>query len=155
MFYRAQEPGKAKDVVAVQVRDENLGDPARPDSALLQLDLGAFSTIEEPHLSVVVLHCDAGDASCWCREAWGRPEKHYSHPLGRKDRNVYFRQWWKLALKIWILFEKFESIHTKMYLAILRSQSIFQPIYFKGSKSQASMIKIKPTIAISYKDWLQ
>ena len=69
MFYRAQEPGKAKDVVAVQVRDKNLGDLARPDSALLQLDLGAFSTIEEPHVSVVVLHCDAGDASCWCREA--------------------------------------------------------------------------------------
>lgn len=88
MFYRAQEPGQSKDVVAVQVRDENLGDLARPDSALLQLDLGALSTVEEPHVAVVVLHCDAGDASCWCREARGRPEKHYTHPLGKKDSNV-------------------------------------------------------------------
>ena len=46
---RAEEPGQAEDVVPVQVRDEDLGDAPRLDAALLNLDLGSFSAIKQPH----------------------------------------------------------------------------------------------------------
>ena len=36
-------------MVPVQVRDEDLGDAPRLDAALLNLDLGSFSAIKQPH----------------------------------------------------------------------------------------------------------
>ena len=62
------------------MRDEDLVDLARFDSALLQLDLGSLSAVEEPHAAVVVLQGDAGHAPRRCREARRRPEEHYTHP---------------------------------------------------------------------------
>ena len=87
---RAEEPGQAKDVVAVQVRDEDLADPARLYPAPLQLDLGSLAAVEEPHAAVVVLQRQAGDAPRRRREAGRRPEEHYAHPWRGKEIGAVF-----------------------------------------------------------------
>ena len=73
---RAQKSGQSKQVVPVEVRDEDLGDLSHPNRRFLDLDLRPIAAVEQPDVPVFELQGRAGHAPGGGREAGGCPDEN-------------------------------------------------------------------------------